>query len=94
LAGDVGGALADDDGDLDSQSSFEEPRGTMTSSFGPDDAGRRLVEEDRLRRDRRAGFGRVIGEVQADRDEVADAADGRADPRVRRRRGSVEDRAL
>src|SRR5262249_22247601 len=37
--------------------------------------GRRLLEDDRLLRDRGAGLGRVVRIVEADRDEVAHAAD-------------------
>ena len=53
-------------------------------SFGPQ-IERPLAEHDRLLRHRHAGFGRVIGVVQADADELADLPDARADARLARR---------
>jgi hypothetical protein len=53
----------------------------MDVVIGADDAVRRLVEQDRLLGDRGAGLGGVIGEVEADRDEVADVPDAGADSR-------------
>ena len=61
-----------------SQSVFCEPRGMHDVVVGADDAARRLVEDDRLGRDRRAGFGGVVGIVEADGDEFARLADAGA----------------
>ena len=66
----------------------------MVSSFGSADAGRRLVEDDRLLRDRHAGFGRVIGIVESDGDEVADTADAGAEPRIAAHERQLVDRRL
>ena len=62
-----------------SQSVFLEPRGMTMSSFGPLMPARGLHEHDRLVGDLGAGFGGVLGVVQADADELADAADAGAD---------------
>ena len=48
----------------------------------PAQRGRRLLEDDRLFRDLRAGLGGVIRIVEPDRDEVAHAADAGAEPRA------------
>src|SRR5213076_2037138 len=48
----------------------------------PADAGQRLVEDDRLRRQLHAGFGGVVGVVQADGDEVRRPRHARSDPRI------------
>ena len=53
----------------------------MVSSFGPQMQVGRLVEDDRLFRDRHAGFRRVVGIVEADGDEIAHVADARAESR-------------
>jgi hypothetical protein len=45
-----------------------------------DDAVRRLLKDDRLLRDLRAGLGRMVGVVEADRDEMARVADAGAKP--------------
>src|SRR5205085_4945056 len=45
------------------------------------DAGRRLHEDDRLRGNRQAGFLGVVGVVEADGDELADADIGHAEAR-------------
>ena len=54
----------------------------MVSSFGPQMQVGRLVEDDRLLRDRHAGFRGVVGVVEADGDEVAHVADAGAEPRL------------
>jgi hypothetical protein len=54
-----------------------------TSSFGPTTA----VEHDRLRRHRQIRFRRVIGVIEPDADELADASDTRPDAFVRRHDG-------
>ena len=73
-----------------SQSVFTEPRGISTSSSGPHDGGGPFVEDDRLGRDRGAGFGGVVGVVQADADELAGAADAGAEAQVLLRRAGDE----
>src|SRR5207253_5976189 len=60
----------------------------------PADAGRHLVEDDRLFRNRRAGLGRVVGIVEADGDEVADPADAGAEPRIAANERQLVDRCL
>ena len=47
--------------------------------IGADDGARPFVEDDRLLGDLGAGFGGVIGIVEADTDELADPADTRSD---------------
>ena len=54
----------------------------MVSSFGPQIAGRRLVEDHRLLGERHAGLGGVVGIVEPDGDEIADPADARPDARI------------
>ena len=58
-----------------SQSVLADPFGQNDPVVGTGDAGRRLVEDDRLGRDIRADLRRVIGIVQPDGDEVARSAD-------------------
>src|SRR5262249_42434091 len=73
-------AAADDDAELDLP---VELRGILWDDgvvVRPADAGRRLIEDDRLFRDRHAGFGGVVGIVQPDGDEIADLADASAEP--------------
>ena len=53
------------------------------SSSGPAMQVRRLVEQDRLGRDRLRRLSlRVVGVVEADGDEIADIADAGAQPRL------------
>src|SRR5579863_1086260 len=79
--GEVARAAADDDAELD----FVVELGGFLRRHGvvvrPADAARRLVEDNRLFRNRHAGFGGVVGIIQADGDEIADPADARAEPR-------------
>ncbi len=79
---DITRMLADDDAEFD----FPVELGRALRDHGvvvrPADAGRRLVEDDRLFRDLHAGFGGVIGIVQPDGDEIADMADAGANARV------------
>ena len=65
-----------------SQSSFFDPRGSFTSSFGPLNALERLQEDDRLLRHRHAGLGRVVGVVQANADIVHRPDHAGADARI------------
>jgi hypothetical protein len=81
LLGDIGAAIADHDRELDFPIGLHRVLRDLDVVIGADDAVRRLVEQDRLCRDRGAGLGGVIGEVQPDRDEVADVADAGADSR-------------
>src|SRR5262249_18702548 len=61
---------------------------------GPADARGRLVEDDRLLRNRHAGLGGMIGIVEPDGDEVADAGDARADARLALHQWQLVDRRL
>ncbi len=56
-----------------SQSLLTELLGSITGSFGPWMQLVGLHEDHRARRDRQAGLGRVVGIVEADGDELADA---------------------
>src|SRR5580704_1716593 len=78
----IAGARADDDAELDFPIEFcGIPRddGVVVRAA---QAGRRLVEDDRLFGDRHAGFGGVIGIIQSDGDEVAGLGDARPDARL------------
>ncbi len=75
-------ALADDDAELDlvvELGRFARRDGIVVR---PADAGDRLVEDDRLLRDRHAGFRGVVGIVELDGDEIAHLADAGAEPRL------------
>src|ERR1022692_751737 len=48
----------------------------------PTDAARRLVEDDRLLRNRVTALGGVIGIIEADREEIVHMADAGAEPRL------------
>src|SRR5579862_4165136 len=76
----VAGARADDNAELD----FPIELGGIPRDDGvvvrAAQARRRLVEDDRLLRNRHAGFGSVVGIVQPDGDEIAHPADARPDP--------------
>src|SRR5215472_5513328 len=89
LLGEIAGAGADHDAELDLVVELgrvpRDDRGVVRSA----DAGRRLVEDDRLLRNRHAGLGRVVRVVQPDGDEVADMADAGADARL-----ALDDRQL
>src|SRR5262249_34929008 len=78
LLGEVAGARADDDAELDLVVELARVPRDDGGVVRPADAGRRLVEDDRLLGDRHAGLGRVVGVVEADGDEVADTADAGA----------------
>ena len=67
-----------------SQSVFSEPRGMIDVVVRADDRAGRLHEDDRLGRHRGAGLGGMVGVVEADADELADAGDAGADARHRR----------
>ena len=79
---DVAGFLADDDAELDFPVGLEGVLGQDDIVVGADDGAGRLHEQDRLVRDRGAGFGGVVGVVEADADELADIADAGADARA------------
>ena len=72
-------AVADDDGELDFPIGFQRTARNDHVVVGPDDAGRRLVEHDRLCRDGGAGLSGVIGIIQADGDEVSHIPDACAE---------------
>src|SRR3984957_8756635 len=78
----VAGARADDDAELD----FPIELGRIPRDDGvvvrAAQARRRLVEDDRLFRDRHAGFGGVVGIIEPDGDEISHPADARPDPRL------------
>ena len=80
--GQIARALADDDAELD----FPVELGGIFRHHGvvvrAADARRRLVEDDRLLRDLHAGLGGVVGIIEPDGDEIADAADAGADARL------------
>src|SRR5215471_9270799 len=90
----VARALADDDGELDLPVELARLLGNNRVVVGPADAGRHLVEDDRLFRDRRAGLGRVVGIVEPDGDEIADAANAGAEPRIAANERQLVDRGL
>src|SRR6516162_9537297 len=80
--GQVAGALANDDGELDLPVELARLLWNDRVVVGPADAGRHLVEDDRLFRSRRAGLRGVVGIVEADGDEIADAAHAGAQPHL------------
>ena len=65
-----------------SQSVFSEARRDDHVVVRPDDAGGRLVEEDRFGRDRRPGLLGMIDEVEADGNEIAGPRDAGAEARA------------
>ena len=67
-----------------SQSVLVEPFGITTSSLGPTMQEGALLNSTGSFGHRHAGFGGVVGVVEADGDEIADAGDAGADPRRRR----------
>ena len=76
-----------------SQSSLAEPGARISASLGPAASAGVLVEHDGLRRDWRVGFRRVIRVVEADANQVRDAAHARAQPdalRCSRQCGEVD----
>ena len=52
------------------------------------------VEDDRLFRDRHAGFGRMVGVIEADGDEIADLADARPNARAGGRQRQAADSGI
>ena len=79
---DVAAALADDDGKLDLPVGLLRIARDHEVVIRAAEAARRLVEDDRLLRDRRAGLLGVVDVVQADGDEIADRGDRRSDARA------------
>ena len=77
-----------------SQSSLVESFGDDGVVVRPADARRRLVEDDRLFRNRQAGLGSVVGIVEPDGDEIADSGDAGADPRIALDERQLVDRRL
>ena len=73
--------LADDHAELDFPVGLLRAARDLDVVVRADDGRGRLHEDDRLGRHRHAGFRGVIGVVQADADELADAGDARAEPR-------------
>src|SRR4029077_14717495 len=78
----VARARADHDAELDLVVELGRAFGGDGVVVRAEDAGRRLVEDDRLLRDRHAGFRRMVRVIQPDGDQIADPADARADPRL------------
>src|SRR5262245_35217248 len=86
VAIEIARALADHDAELDLVIKLGRFLRNERVVVRPADRGRRLVEDDRLLRDRHAGFGGVVGIVQSDRNEVAHIADAGPEPRLARHR--------
>jgi hypothetical protein len=78
LLRDVAGLLADDHAELDFPVGLDRVLGQHDGIVGALDAAGGLHENDGLGRDRQAGFGGMVGIVQADGDELARAGDGAA----------------
>ncbi len=74
-------ALANDDGEFDFPIRLFGALRQHHVIVGTNDTGRRLVEQNGLFWNRGARFGRVIREVQAHRNEVANIANAGAEPR-------------
>src|SRR5262249_24646098 len=81
VLGEIACAAADHDAELDLVIELGRALRDHRVIVRPADRARRLVEDDRLLRDRHAGFSGVIGIVEADGDEIADAADAWPEPR-------------
>src|SRR5580700_2312075 len=78
----VAGARADDNAELDFPVEFcRVPRDDGVVARAAQ-ARRRLVEDDRLFRDRHAGLGGMVGIIEPDGDEIAGPGDARPDPRL------------
>ena len=76
-----------------SQSVFSELRGMTTSSFGPTMAEVAFMKMIGSGGTVRAGFGGMVGVVEADADELADAGDAGPEPRLtvhQRQAGGIE----
>src|SRR6266851_856078 len=82
ILGEIARALADNDTELHFPVQFSGLARDKGVVVRPTDAGRRLVEDDRLFRNRHAGFRGVVGIVQTDGDEVTHVADTGAEPRL------------
>ena len=80
--GDIFGLGADDDGEFDFPVELGRSARLFDIVVRPAQAGVGLDENDRLGRNCHAGFGRVIGIVQADGDEFGDVADRCAEARI------------
>src|SRR6266511_1715910 len=94
LLGEVARAPADDDGELDFPVELARLLGDDRIVVRPADAGRHLVEDDRLFGNSGARFGRMVGIVEPDGDEVGDAADAGAEPRLAGDERQLLDRRL
>ncbi|MNE40457.1 hypothetical protein D3C80_1344780 [compost metagenome] len=79
---DVGGALADDDAKLDFPIGLLRATRDDNGVVRARQAGDGLGEDHGLRRDGQVGLGGVVGEVQADGDELAHALDRHAVARL------------
>ena len=77
---DIARARADDDRELDFPIGFCRALGDHDVVVRPYDAGRGLGEQHRLLGDRHAGFGRVVGVIEPDGNEIADMGKAWADP--------------
>ena len=80
--GDVAGFLADDDAQFDFPIGLEGAAGEDDIVIGAADGGGGLHEEEGFGGDCHAGLGGVIGVVEADAEEFADAGDAGADAGV------------
>src|SRR5262249_10409046 len=89
--GEIARALADDDAELHLPVELAGLLRDHGVVIGPADAGGHLVEDDRLLGQFQAGFGGMIGIVQADGDEVADFPDAWADAHALPPRGQLLD---
>src|SRR6266536_5839970 len=78
----VARAPADDDGELDLPVELGRLLGDDRIVVRPADAGRHLVEDDRLFGNSGAGLGRMVGIVEPYGNEVTDAADAGAEARL------------
>src|SRR3954466_3796157 len=82
LLGQVAPARTDHDCDLTLVIEFGRALRDHRVVVRSDDAVRRLLEDDGLLRDRRPGFGSVVGVIETDGHEVTRVADARAKPRA------------
>ncbi len=79
----VAGGPPDDDGELDLPVRLAAAARHEHRVIGPDDGVGGLEEQDRLGGDLRPRLGGVVVVVQPDADDLADPAEGRADPQPR-----------
>jgi hypothetical protein len=81
VLGEIAGAAADDDAQLDLIVELGRALGDHGVVVRAADGARRLVEDQRLLGKRHAGFSGMVGVVEADGQEIADLADAGADAR-------------